>query len=141
MEAKSCKQMRVQFQRQPDNFNPTQIKEALTLLNEKLAQQSDNLKAKAKLAWESNEFRACPVLLLQAYAIEENNAKRTHVKITQVLPSSLKFPEAVEVPHIVRRKIMQIKNVFILSRTTFLFPKRNTTKLVQRRGTIKNPSS
>ena len=141
MEAKSSKQMRVQFQRQPDNFNPTQIKEALTLLNEKLAQQFDNLKAKAKLAWESNDFCACPVLLLQAYAIEENNAKRTDVKITQVLPSSLKFPEAVEVPHIVRRKIMQIKNVFILSRITFLFPKRNTTKLVQRRGTIKNRTS
>ena len=67
--------------------------------------QGITLKAKAKLVWENNDFRACPVLLLQAYAIEENNAKRTDVKITQVLPSSLTFPEAVEVPNIVRRKI------------------------------------
>ena len=59
----------------------------------------------AKLVWENNDFRACPVLFLQAYAIEENNAKRADVKITQVLPS-LTFPEAVEVPNIVRRKIM-----------------------------------
>ena len=52
------------------------------------------------------------------------------MKITQVLPSSLKFPEAVEVPNIVWRKVMWIENVFILSRITFLFPKRNSTKLV-----------
>ena len=45
-----------------DKFSPKQIKEALTLLNEKLAQQFDNLKAKAKLVWETNDFRACPVL-------------------------------------------------------------------------------
>ena len=49
------------------------------------------------------------------------------------------FPEVVEVPNIVRRKIRYIKNVFILSRITFLFPKRNTTKLVERRDTIKKP--
>ena len=36
----------------------------------------------AKLVWENNDFRACPVLFLQAYAIEENNAKRADVKIT-----------------------------------------------------------
>ena len=60
----------------------------------------------AKLVWENNDFRACPVLFLQAYAIEENNAKRADVKITQVLPSSLTFLEAVEVPNIVGRKIM-----------------------------------
>ena len=66
--------------------------------------QNQGITLKAKLVWE-NDFRACPVLLLQAYAIEENNAKRTDVKITQVLPSSLTFPEAVEVPNIVRRKI------------------------------------
>jgi len=59
------------------------------------------LKAKATLVWKNNDFRACPVLLLQAYATEENNAKRADVKITQVLPSTLKFPEAVEVPNIV----------------------------------------
>ena len=59
------------------------------------------MKAKAKLVWENKDFRACPVLLLQAYTIEENYAKRTDAKITQVLPFSLKFPEAVEVPNIV----------------------------------------
>ena len=76
-------------------------------MNEQLAQLFDNLKAKAKLVWENNDFCASLVLLLQAYAIEENKAKREDVKITQVLPSSsLKFPEAVEVPNIVRRKIM-----------------------------------
>ena len=32
--------------------------------------------------WENNDFRACPVLLLQAYAIEENNVKRADVKNT-----------------------------------------------------------
>ena len=68
--------------------------------------------------------------MLQAYAIEENNAKRVDVKITQVLPSLLTFPEAVEVPNTVRRKLMKNKNVFILSKMTFLFPKRNKTKLV-----------
>ena len=51
------------------------------------------------------------------------------MKITQALPSSLTFPEAVEVPNTVRRKLMKNKNVFILSKMTFLFPKRNTTKL------------
>ena len=70
-------------------------------MNEKLTQKFGNLKAKAKLAWENKDFCECPVVLLQAYAIEENNAKRADVKITQVLPSSMKFPEAVEVPHIV----------------------------------------
>ena len=75
-------------------------------MNEQLAQLFDNLKAKAKLVWENNDFCASLVLLLQAYAIEENKAKREDVKITQVLPSSLKFPEAVKVPNIVRRKIM-----------------------------------
>ena len=44
--------------------------------------------------------------MLVAYAMEENNAKRVEVKITKVLPSSSTFPEAVEVPNIVRRKIM-----------------------------------
>ena len=68
--------------------------------------------------------------MLVAYAMGKINAKRVHVKITKVLPSSLTFPEAVEVPNTVRSKIMQIKNVFILSRMTFLFLKRNTTKLV-----------
>ena len=53
------------------------------------------------LVWEKRDFCACPVLLLQAYATEENNVKRADVKITKVLPSSLKFPEAVEVPNIV----------------------------------------
>ena len=75
-------------------------------MNEKLTQKFGNLKATAKLAWENKDFCECPVVLLQAYAIEENNAKRADVKITQVLPSSLTFPEAVEVPNIVRRKIM-----------------------------------
>ena len=65
------------------------------------AKPGNHLKGKSKLVWENSDFRACPVLLLQAYAIEENNAKRTDVKITQVLPSSLTFPEAVEVPNIV----------------------------------------
>ena len=88
------------------------------------------MKTKAKLVWENNDFRACPVLLLPAYAIEEKNAKRADVKITQVLPSSQTFPETVEVPNVVGRKIMWIKNFFILLRITFLFPKRNTTKLV-----------
>ena len=44
--------------------------------------------------------------MLVAYAIEENNAKRVDVKVTQVLPSPLTFPEAVEVPNTVRSKIM-----------------------------------
>ena len=44
--------------------------------------------------------------MLIAYAMEENNAKRVEVKITKVLPSSLTFPEAVEVPNTVRSKIM-----------------------------------
>ena len=66
----------------------------------------DNLKAEAKLVWENNDFRACPVLSLQTYATEENNAKRADVKITQILPSSLTFPETVEVPDTVRRKLM-----------------------------------
>ena len=47
----------------------------------------DNLKAEAKLVWENNDLRACPVLSLQTYATEENNAKRADVKITQILPS------------------------------------------------------
>ena len=42
----------------------------------------------------------------KAYATKENNAKRADVKITQLLPSSLAFPEAVEVPNIVWRKTM-----------------------------------
>ena len=75
-------------------------------MNEKLTQKFGNLKAKAKLAWENKDFCECPVVLLQAYVVEENNAKRADVKITQVSPSSLKFPEAVEVPNTVRRKIM-----------------------------------
>ena len=43
---------------------------ANALLNEKVLQWFDNLKAKAKLVWENNDFRACPVLLLQAYSVE-----------------------------------------------------------------------
>ena len=42
--------------------------------------------------------------MLVVYVTEENNAKRVDVKITKVLPSSLTFPEAVEVPNTVRRK-------------------------------------
>ena len=90
--------------RQRDKFNPKQIKETLTLLNERMAQQLYTLKAKAKLAWE--KYRLSHVLLQLTYAIEEINAKREDVKITQVLPSSRTFPEAVEVPNTVRRKIM-----------------------------------
>ena len=75
-------------------------------MNEKLTQKFGNLKANAKLAWENKDFCDCPVVLLQAYVVEENNAKRADVKITQVSPSSLKFPEAVKVPNTVRRKIM-----------------------------------
>ena len=63
----------------------------------------DNLKA--TLALENKGFSECTVVLLQAYAIEENNVKRADVKITQFLPSSLTFLEAVEVPNIVRRTI------------------------------------
>ena len=44
--------------------------------------------------------------MLVAYAMGKINAKRVHVKITKVLPSSLTFPEAVEVPNTVRSKIM-----------------------------------
>ena len=44
--------------------------------------------------------------MLVAYAMEKNNAKRVEVKITKVLPSSLIFPVAVEVPNTVRSKIM-----------------------------------
>ena len=73
---------RREISRQPDFLK--QITEALTLLNEKLAQQFDNLKTKGFLVKENNDFRAGPVHLLQAYAIEENNAKRADVKITQV---------------------------------------------------------
>ena len=90
---------------QPDKFNPKQIKETLTLLNERMAQQLYTLKAKAKLAWENIGCRTFPVLLLPAYAIEKNIAKRLHLKMTQVLPSWMTFPEVVEVPNIVRRKI------------------------------------
>ena len=45
----------------------------------------------------------------KAYATKENNAKRADVKITQLLPSSLTFPEAVEVPNIVWRKLCRLK--------------------------------
>ena len=91
---------------QPDKFNPKQIKETLTLLNERMAQQLYTVKAKAKLAWENIGCRTFPVLLLTAYAIEEINVERADVKITKVLPSSRTFPEAAEVPNNVRRKIM-----------------------------------
>ena len=91
---------------QPDKFTPKQIKETLTLLNERMAQQLYTVKAKAKLAWENIGCRTFPVLLLPAYAIEEINVERADVKITKVLPSSQTFPEAVEVPNNVRRKIM-----------------------------------
>ena len=50
-------------------------------------------------------FARAKRFLLVAYAIEKNIAKRVDLKITQVLPSSLTFPEVVEVPNIVRRKI------------------------------------
>ena len=43
---------------------------------------------------------------LKLTPLRKNIAKREDGKITQVLPSSLTFPEAVEVPNIVRRKIM-----------------------------------
>ena len=61
---------------------------------------------KRSYSGKNNDFRACPALMLLAYAMEENNAKRVDVKITKVLPSSLTFPEAVEVPNTVRSKIM-----------------------------------
>ena len=91
---------------QPDKFNPKQIKETLTVLNERMAPQLYTVKAKAKLAWENIGCRTLPVLLLPAYAIEEINVERADVKITKVLPSSRTFPEAVEVPNNVRRKTM-----------------------------------
>ena len=100
-------------------------------MNERLAQQFNTLKAKAKLA--RKKYRLSPVpcsFATTAYAIEEINAKRADVKISFTFLADIVLKQSKFLTQLLEGKLCGSKTFSFSSRMTFLFPKCNTTKLV-----------